>query len=143
MVTTNPEKRKPIPQTSTGGEVLHIVKSGELAQEFITVGKSFEEALGRCSIRDDEQRNAIIIYKAQLDLFDMTNEVQDLTNWINAGSAVGGFNRSLAAMVGTGIYFPVGAGIKVGKEDQKALMEIQKKRESRRDGEQDQQQQQK
>ena len=143
MVTNNPEKRKPIPQTSTGGEVLHIVKSGELAQEFITVGKSFEEALGRCSIRDDEQRNAIIIYKAQLDLFDMTNEVQDLTNWINAGSAVGGFNRSLAAMVGTGIYFPVGAGIKVGKEDQKALMEIQKKRESRRDGEQDQQQQQK
>jgi len=141
MVNTDPEKRKPIPRSSVDG-VLKIVKSGDLAQEFITVGKSFEEALGRCSIRDDEQRNAIIIYKAQLDLFGMNNEVQDLTNWVNAGSAVGGFNRSLAAMVGTGIYYPVGAGIKVGKEDQKALMEIQKQRDSRRDGEQEQKQQQ-
>ena len=141
MVNTDPEKRKPIPRGSVDG-VLKIVKSGDLAQEFITVGKSFEEALGRCSIRDDEQRNAIIIYKAQLDLFEMINEVQDLTNWVNAGSAVGGFNRSLAAMVGTGIYYPVGAGIKVGKEDQKALMEIQKQKDSRRDGEQEQKQQQ-
>ena len=141
MVNTGPEKRKPIPRGSVDG-VLKIVKSGDLAQEFITVGKSFEEALGRCSIRDDEQRNAIIIYKAQLDLFGMNNEVQDLTNWVNAGSAVGGFNRSLAAMVGTGIYYPVGAGIKVGKEDQKALMEIQKQKDSRRDGEQEQKQQQ-
>jgi len=141
MVNTDPEKRKPIPRGSVDG-VLKIVKSGDLAQEFITVGKSFEEALGRCSIRDDEQRNAIIIYKAQLDLFGMNNEVQDLTNWVNAGSAVGGFNRSLAAMVGTGIYYPVGAGIKVGKEDQKALMEIQKQKDSRRDGEQEQKQQQ-
>jgi len=141
MDNRNPEKRKPIPKSSVDG-VLKIVKSGELAQEFITVGKSFEEALGRCSIRDDEQRNAIIIYKAQLDLFEMVDEVEDLTNWVNAGSAVGGFNRSLAAMVGTGIYFPVCAGIKVGKEDQKALMEIQKQRESRRNGEQEKQQQQ-
>jgi len=141
MDNRNPEKRKPIPKSSVDG-VLKIVKSGELAQEFITVGKSFEEALGRCSIRDDEQRNAIIIYKAQLDLFEMVDEVEDLTNWVNAGSAVGGFNRSLAAMVGTGIYYPVGAGIKVGKEDQKALMEIQKQRESRRNGEQEKQQQQ-
>jgi len=141
MVNQNPNKRK-MPTTGAVEGVLKIARSSELAQEFITVGKSFEEALGRCSIRDDEQRNAIIIYKAQLDLFDMTNEVQDLTNWINAGSAIGGFNRSLAAMVGTGIYYPVGAGIKVGKEDQKALMEIQKQREGRRNGEQEKQQQQ-
>lgn len=142
MTTQNPNQRKMPPKDRTGGEVLKIVKSGELAQEFITVGKSFEEALGRCTLRDDEQRNAIIIYKAQLELFDMEEEIKDLTNWLNAGAAVGGFNRSLAAMVGTGIYYPVGAGIKVNKEDQKALMEIQKQREYRRNGEQEKQQQQ-
>jgi len=114
--------------------VIKIAQPGQLAQEFITVGKSFEEALGRCVIRDDEQKNAIIIYKAQLEMFDMINEVKDLTNLLNAASAVGGFNRSLSAMVGTQIFVPEGAGIKLSKENQKALMELQKQRAMGRQG---------
>ena len=108
--------------------VVRIVGQTQLPQEFITIGKEFEEALGRCVLRDDDQRNAIIIYKAQLEMFSMLIEIQDLTNWLNASAAVGGFNRSLAAMTYTGIYVPEGAGIKVSKENQKALMEMQKQR---------------
>lgn len=108
--------------------VIKIEDQGGLAKEFITIGRSFEEALGRCTIRDEEQKNAIIIYKAQLDIFDMDEEVQDLTNWLNASAAVGGFNRSLASMTETRIYVPEGAGIHMDKGTQKTLIEMQKLR---------------
>ncbi len=120
--------KKPKVQASGNGAVVKIVQQGQLPIEFITIGKSFEEALGRCVLRDDEQKNAVIIYKAQLEMFDMYEEIQNLTNWLNASAAVGGFNRSLAAMTYSQIYVPEGAGIKVSKENQKALMEMQKQR---------------
>ena len=136
----NDGHRKMPPKGDIAG-VIHIAQPGQLAQEFITVGKSFEEALGRCVIRDDEQKNAIIIYKAQLEMFDMITEIADLTSWLNAASAVGGFNRSLSAMVGTNIFVAEGAGIKLSKENQKALMEMQKQRAmGRREDDQEKQQ---
>ena len=128
------------PNKSNVSSVVKFVGQTQLPQEFITIGKSFEEALGRCTIRDDEQKNAIIIYKAQLEMFEMWEEIQDLTNLLNAASAVGGFNKSLAAMTHTGIYVPEGAGIKLSKDNQKALMELQKMRSAGkqyRDGEQE------
>ena len=124
------------PGTSLSG-VVKIVGQTQLPQEFITIGKSFEDALGRCVLRDERQKNAVIIYKAQLEMFDMYEEIQDLTNWLNASAAVGGFNRSLAAMTHTGIYVPEGAGIKVSKENQRALMEMQKQRNMSRGKEND------
>ena len=128
------------PNKTNVSSVVKFVGQTQLPQEFITIGKSFEEALGRCTIRDDEQKNAIIIYKAQLEMFEMWNEIQDLTNFLNASSAVGGYNKSLAAMTHTGIYVPEGAGIKLSKQNQKALADIQKNREerhSRRNGDND------
>lgn len=124
---------KPRKDENHGGSVDGVIKieeHGGLAKEFITIGRSFEEALGRCTIRDDIQRNAIIIYKAQLELFEMWEEIQDLTNWLNASAAVGGYNRSLASMTETRIYVPEGAGIKMDKNSQKALLEMQKVRAS-------------
>jgi len=108
--------------------VVKIVGQSHLAQEFITIGLSFEEALGRCVLRDDDQKNCVIVYKAQLEMFDMWTEIQDLTNWLNASAAVGGFNRSLAAMTETQVFVAEGAGIKIPKESQKALLELQKYR---------------
>ncbi len=108
--------------------VIKIEGQGQLPQEFITIGKGFGEALGRCVLRDDNQRNAVILYKAQLEMFGLGEEIDDLINWLNASAAVGGFNRSLAAMTYTGIYVPEGAGIKLSKENQKAIMELQKVR---------------
>lgn len=110
------------------GGVIRISSQGQLPQEFLTVGKDFDEALGRAVLRDDKQRNAVILYKAQLEMFEMWDEIRDLTSWLNASAAVGGFNRSLAAMTYTGIYVPEGAGIKMDKDTKKSLLEIQKLR---------------
>lgn len=125
MVNTSPVKPG---NSSKDGGVIKIISQSQLPQEFITIGKSFEEALGRCVIRDEEQKNNIIIYKAQLQMFEMRPEIEDLTNWLNASAAVGGFNRSLAAMTYTNLFMPEGAGIKISKENQKALMEMQRQR---------------
>ncbi len=113
---------------SVKGVVSDILTNKNLPNEFITIGKSFEDALGRCVLRDDNQKNAVVIYAAQLAMFEMWDEIDDLTNWLNASAAVGGFNRSLAAMTYTGIFVSEGAGIKFSKENQKALIEMQKQR---------------
>lgn len=117
--------------------VVQIAGQSSLAQEFITVGLTFAEALGRCVLRDERQKNGIIIYKAQLEMFDMTKEIEDLTNWLNASAAVGGFNRALAAMTDTDVFVPQGAGIRLSKEDQKELREVQKQRDMRNRGNDD------
>lgn len=117
-----------MPQRGSVEGVIKIAQPGQLAQEFITASKSFDEALARTTIRDEQQRNDIICYKAQLDLFEMTEEINQLTSWLTGAASIGGYNRSIAAMVGTGIYVPEGAGIKLSKENQKALMELQKER---------------
>ena len=109
--------------------VVELFGNKQLPQEFITIGSNFQEALGRCRLRDEEQKNAVVIYKAQLEMFEMWDELEDLTNWLNASTAVGGFNSSLAAMTYTGVYVPEGAGIKMSKESQKTMRELQKVRE--------------
>jgi len=119
------------PQDGSFEGVIRIEGQGQLPQEFIKIGRDFEEALGRCVLRDDNQRNAVVLYKAQLEMFGMWDEIADLVSWLNASAAVGGFNRSLAAMTYTGVYIPEGAGIKISKDNQKALMELQKMRASR------------
>lgn len=130
-MTNTTEKGNKNAQRSVTG-VVKIAGQSQLPQEFITIGTSFEEALGRCTLRDDRQKNAIILYKAQLDMFGMIDAVQDLTNWLNASSAVGGFNKSLAAMTYTGIYVPEGAGIKLSKQGSKEYMEAQHRIEDQR-----------
>ena len=110
--------------------VIKLEGQGGLAREFLSIGRDFDEALGRCVLRDDNQRNAIILYKAQLEMFELWEEIQELTSWLNASAAVGGFNRSLAAMTETGIFIAEGAGIKLSKENAKMLTEIQRAREA-------------
>ena len=123
---TNGKRR--MPKSGSVDGVVKIAQPGQLAQEFITASKSFDEALAKTTIRDEQLRNDIIVYKAQLELFEMTDEINQLTSWLTGSAAIGGFNRSIAAMVGTGIYVPEGAGIKLSKDNQKALMELQKER---------------
>ena len=108
--------------------VVRIVGQTQLPQEFITVGRDFDAALGRTALRDDNQLNAVVLYKAKLEMFGMLDEIKDLTSWLNGRPAIGGFNRSQAIMAHTGIYVPEGAGIKVSKETQKALSQINRER---------------
>jgi hypothetical protein len=112
----------------TDSSVLKIAGQGHLAEEFLKAAKDFETALGKCVFRDEAQKNAVCIYKAHLEMFDMVTEIEDLVNWLNGTCAIGGLNRSAAIMDDTGIYTPAGLGIKGGKDNEKAIKELREER---------------
>ncbi|MDD5338164.1 MAG: hypothetical protein PHG35_01965 [Dehalococcoidales bacterium] len=101
-----------------------------LAQEYITPGKDFQDALARTTIQDPNFLNNVVQLYGQMmefnenHLFD--DAINELTLLLIGKNALGGYNRSLSAMVGTGIYYPEGAGIKMSKEDKKNYMEAQR-----------------
>lgn len=107
-----------------------VADSGDqlFPKELITVGKTRKDALGRDILRDEQQRNALIIYVAQLKMFDMVTEQDDVRDWLNASPAIDGVNRRQALMGWVRIYEPVSAGGNVDKNTQKALIETQRQR---------------
>ena len=114
---------------SLEGVVRDVIANKNMPMEFITAAKSFEDALARCVIRDEQSLNDIILLYDQFMDFGMMDEIEILlTKKLIGGTSVGGFNRSLAAMTYSRIYDPQGAGVKSDKNTQKALMEIQRQR---------------
>lgn len=112
----------------TLANVVKIVGQGKLALEFITAAKNFTEALARGIFRDEAQKNAVIIYNSHLKMFDMLDELDDLTNFLVGTCSIGGYNRSASIMDDTGIYTPAGLGIKDSKEHEKAIKELREER---------------
>lgn len=110
---------------------------GGLAQEFLKPGNSFDDALARTVIRDEGQLYSITTLYQWMESFNdrglFSTRKKALIHLLIGFNAVNGFNRSLAAMVGTGIYLPEGAGIKLSKDERKALTELQKARKGIKD----------
>lgn len=86
--------------------VVQSLGRASLPREFITIGEDFDAALGRCILRDDVQKNAVSIYKSQLEMFGLWEEIAQLTSWLNSSPAVGGINREQALEGHVGIYVP-------------------------------------
>ena len=122
-------KGTPHVDKGTKANVLNIAGQSQLPEEFIKIGKEFDDALGKAVLRDEEQRNSLVLTKAWLLRHGLIEEVEILTNWLASGPAIGGFNRSLAAMAYTGIYTPEGAGLKTSKESQKAMQELRQEKQ--------------
>lgn len=108
--------------------VVKIVGQGRLAEKFIEAVKTFKEALAKARLRDEYQKNSIVIYFAHLDMFEMKEEQEDLINHLIGTCSIGGFNISAAIMDDTGIYTPAGLGIKDSKEHEKAIKELREER---------------
>lgn len=119
--------------------VFELLGQNQLPQEFITIGRTFEDALGRCTLRDDKQKSAVVTYKDQMEMFlpKMLPRIQALTNWLNASSAVGGINKNLAVMAHTGIVIPEMTGTKLSKQGSKEYIESQHRRDEQQKREND------
>jgi hypothetical protein len=129
-VEVKPNGHPPAIDPTKYGGVVKPRGQTQLAQEYIIPGKNFEEALARTTIRDPNFLNNIVQLKAQMDMFNkeglFNDRIKALVNLLNGQNALNGINRSLSAMVGTGIYFAEGAGIKMSKEDKERLQETQR-----------------
>jgi len=108
--------------------VVKIVGQSRLAEKFIEAVKTFKEALAKARLRDEYQKNSIVIYYAHLEMFDMKIEQEDLINHLIGTCSIGGLNISAAIMDDTGIYTPAGLGIKDSKEHEEAIKELREER---------------
>lgn len=117
--------------------VVKLRAQTQLAQEFISPGKAFDEALARTTIRDEGQLYSICLLHQWMETLNWNGifdkEIQALCHLLTGFNAVGGINRSISAMVGTGIYLPEGAGVKLSKQDREALTELQRMRYAGKD----------
>lgn len=88
--------------------------------ELMRANETFEAALANCVIRDEEQRNAIITLAAQFRMFDMTDGLQDLINFLNGSISIGGYSRVLSVSAHNKVLYPSALGVKLSKEGEKA-----------------------
>lgn len=101
--------------------------NGKFAQELITAGKTFEEALGRTVFRTERQKVATILLKQHLEEFGLTQRINGLTDLMNAAAAVDGVGRRQALQSDIGIYEPNSAGGKLTKQQYEQTMQAQRK----------------
>lgn len=102
------------------GSLIDGAEDREFPTRLIEANKSFKDALANCNIRDEQQRNAIIVYHAQLVMFELTEEIEELTNILNASLSIGGYGRVLAASSHIGMLHPSTLGVKLSKEGEQA-----------------------
>jgi hypothetical protein len=149
MVIENPNgetqsnSHKVIDPSQYGG-VVKVRGQSQLAEQYIMPAKNFKDALARTTIRDPNFLNNIVQLHGQMMEFNkeglFNDAIEELVNLLIGQNALQGYNRSLSAMVGTGIYYPEGAGIKMSKEDKANYMEAQRlkhgqKNKDKEDGE--------
>ena len=116
------EPQTSAPKQHDGGKGLTAALGDhDFPLRLLEAAEDFKSALSNCSIRDEEQRNAIIIYAAQLDMFDMVEEKNDLTNMLRASISINMASRAQALQGHVGIFWPSTSGMKVGKEEQQFM----------------------
>ena len=116
----------PVATPRAGHGILGTSRDGGLPAEMIKSNEDFHDALANCWLRDEEQRNLVILYASQLKMFDMTEELEDLTNYLNASISINMASRAQALQGHVGMFFPSTSGMKVGKDELKFMAEANK-----------------
>lgn len=108
-------------------------QEGGFPEAMLKASEDFRSALANCYIKDEDQRNSIILYAAQLTMFDMVDELEDLTNFLIASISINMTSRAQALQAHVGMFFPSTSGMKVGKEEMKYMKEANKESARSRD----------
>lgn len=120
------ETTKDIPGAGQG--LLGATGDGSFPSALLKANEDFHTALANSYIRDEVQRNAIVIYASQLKLFDMVDELEDLVNFLNGGLSINMAGRAQGLQAHVGMVFPSISGMKVGKDELKYMGEVNKER---------------
>jgi len=75
---------------------------------------------------------AIVIYAAQLRMFEMTEELEDVTNFLNGGLSINMAARAQGLQAHVGMVFPSISGMKVSKDEMRFMAEANKENARRR-----------
>lgn len=85
--------------------VVQSFGSSSIPKEFITPGADINAAIGKTIFRDENQKNAYLIYYGQLSMFfdDEDDEIAQFIYLLNMAPAVGGVNREQSLEGHTGL----------------------------------------
>lgn len=104
-----------------GGPLESTIGDSSLALEFMTAARNVEEAFARTIFRDHRQLNNGLALHRKLVKFHNTAGLNTFLCALNGFPSIGGYNRSTAALVGTGIIASEALGVKLGKDSQKFI----------------------
>ena len=121
MTTRNNGGKETTPRPIYAGGVTTDVEDSDLAKEFITVGKTIEESMGRTVFIDDRQLNAVIALYRKLVKFGNIEGMRTLKMWLDGRPSIGGYNRAQALMSGAQIVVGEALGVKLGKDSMKFI----------------------
>lgn len=113
-------------KSGIGRGLMGISDSSDLPARLLKANDDFMGALANSYIRDELQRNGIIIYAAQLKMFGMVDELEDLTCFLNGSLSINMASRAQALQAGAGMVFPSISGMKVAKQELKMMEEVNK-----------------
>jgi hypothetical protein len=109
------------------------IRDSDFPSELIKANASFKAAMANCVFRDENQRNVCVLYHAQLELFEMTDEINDMVDFMNGSVSIGGYSRVLAVSAHTGLVNPSTLGVKLSKEGEAAWAAAAMNNKARRD----------
>jgi hypothetical protein len=109
-----------------GRTLLATSDEGEFAARLLKANDDLMAALANSYLRDEEQRNAVVIYAAQLKMFDMVEELEELVAFLNGGLSINMASRAQALQASAGIVFPQISGMKASKEEMRYIAEANK-----------------
>ena len=104
-----------------GGPLDATISDGSLAIEFMTAAKNVEEAMARTIFRDERHLNSALALHRKLVKFHNSAGLNTYLLKLNGLPSIGGYNRSTAALVGTGIIASEALGVKLGKDSLKFI----------------------
>lgn len=117
------------------GGVMADMENDNLAKEFISVGKSIEDSMGRTVFVDIRQLHAAIALYRKLLKFDNTQGMIHFKMSLDGMPAVGGYNRAQAGMVAAQVVVPEAIGVKLGKDSMKFIEAQYKAKTAQQQGE--------
>lgn len=104
------------------------IQDGHFAKSFITASEDIAAAWSLTTFRDEKQRNACVKLYHKLLKYHVTHGLIVLKALMDSNPSVGGYNRAIAAQVGTGIIDAEALGVNLSRSAKKALNKASEER---------------
>lgn len=106
------------PET-TGKGLMGVSGDGQFPNELLKSNQDFNDATANCWFRDEAQRNAVILYAAQLRLCELSDDLEDLVAYLNGSLSINMTSRAQAIQAHVGMFYPQTSGMRINKDELK------------------------
>jgi len=131
MQNRNNGRSQVVDRTKYAGGIETDIQDGNFAKSFITASENLEAAWSLTTFRDEGQRNACLKLAHKLMKYHVVHGLVVLKALLDSNPAIGGYNRAVAAQVGTGIIDAEALGVNLSRSAKKALNRASAEKQAR------------